>query len=135
MYRPKHFILEELVPEMTHRLFGDKAWEFLDERALMVLDRLREKFGSITVNNWKWGGPRQWSGLRTEESPYGTQYSQHRAGRAFDCVFKAADPETVRTYILEHPEEFPEIGGLELGTPTWVHFDVRHHDGIKAFYP
>lgn len=134
MYKPNHFSVHELVSQETYEKWGEKALMFLDDRALMTLDALREKFGPITVNNWFWDGPRQWSGLRTESSPYGSQYSQHRFGRAFDCVFSNVDDEHVRQYILANPDEFPYINSIELGTPGWLHFDVRNCKRIKTYY-
>lgn len=134
MYKPTHFSVHELVPEHVYNKWGDKALMFLDDRALMTLDALREKWGPITVNNWFWDGPRQWSGLRTEETHYGSQYSQHRFGRAFDCVFHEIDDEDVRQYILANPDEFPYINSIELGTEGWLHFDVRNCKRIKTYY-
>tara|TARA_R110000868_G_scaffold36278_16_gene128896 strand:+ start:313 stop:726 length:414 start_codon:yes stop_codon:yes gene_type:complete len=135
IYTCKHFIIQELVPEHVLNDRGiHKPWELLDPRALITLDALRDKFGSCTVNNWKWGGNREWSGLRTEQSPYGTQYSQHRFGRAFDCIFADHTAEEVRTYVMANPEEFPHIGAIELGT-SWFHFDCRNCNGIMAFNP
>jgi hypothetical protein len=124
MYRCKHFKIEELVPRHVHEDRGNKAWYLLDTRSLQTLDALRDQFGSLTVNNWCWGGNRQWSGLRTEASPYGSQYSQHRFGRAFDCISATVTAETMRQYIMSHPEEFPLITAIEVGV-SWLHFDVR----------
>ncbi len=138
-YKCKHFVIEELVPPQVFKDRGQKAWELLDVRALMTIDALREKFGSMTINNWKWNGDRQWSGLRTSDSPYYSPYSQHSFGRAFDCIFKDISTEEVRVYILENPEEFPYIKGIELdGTKikvSWLHFDVRNVDTLSTFRP
>ena len=95
MYKCKYFDIKELVPEHVYEDRGEKAWELLDNRMLMTLDRLREIYGPITVNDWSWGGENQWRGLRTPESPVGTIYSQHRFGRACDCIFHETDAETV----------------------------------------
>lgn len=136
MYKCEYFMLQELVPKHVYKDRGQKAWELLDDRALRTLDGLRRMFGVTVVNNWHGGGDRQWSGLRTPESPYGSQYSQHRLGQAFDCIFAEKSAEEVREYILSHQHEFPYIRGIELGV-SWLHFDVGNRRGeeIFAFHP
>lgn len=136
MYKCKHFKIQELVPPEVYKDRGDKAWYLLDDRALETLDTLREHFGPTTVNNWLWEGRRMNSGLRTCDSKYGTQYSQHRFGRAFDPIFKGIDTEEVREYVLSHQDEFPHIRGLELKV-AWLHFDIgnRPGDDIYTFNP
>jgi len=134
MYQPEFFSLQELVPKSVYEARGERAWELLDDRLLITLDELRRAFGSITVNTWHKGGNRYWSGLRTEESPYGTEFSQHRFGRAADCLFNHSDINDVRNAILEAPELFPLINSVELDT-SWLHFDVRNCDRIKTYKP
>lgn len=135
-YKCDHFRLHELVPPAVLKDRGEKAWELLDERALITLDLLREKFGKMTINDYQWGGDREWSGLRTPDSPYGTLYSQHRFGRAFDCIFNNLTAEEVREAILDNPYEdtYFRIGSIELGV-SWLHFDTRNCDRIKTYYP
>jgi len=130
------FKIEELVPKEVYQTRGDKAWELLDPNMIKVLDRIKKKFpkGSMTVNNWLWNGDRNWSGLRTPESPYYSKYSQHSFGRAFDAVFSKYTAEEVRQYIIDNLEEFPEVGGIELGI-SWLHIDVRNVEQVKMFYP
>jgi len=134
MYKCEYFKIQELVPRHVYDERGEKAWELLDENMLVTLDQLRRAFGSITVNNWHTGGDRQWSGLRTNDSPYGSQYSQHRFGRAADCLFNHSDVEAVRDVILSQPERFLLINSVELDT-SWLHFDVRNCDRIKTYKP
>jgi len=138
---PEHFIIQELVPPEVFADRGEKAWALLDARVLITLDQLREKFGPIIVNNWHlekmpdWcPNLREWSGLRTEHSPWGTGYSQHRFGRAADCIFRDVLAEEVRQYIFDNLNEFPFINSIELGT-SWLHFDVRNCNRIKTYTP
>jgi len=133
-YKPEFFSIQELVPKAVYEARGEKAWELLDDRLLITLDELRRAFGSITVNNWASGGNRNWSGLRTAESPYGTEFSQHRFGRAADCLFNHSEVDIVRQIILTEPDRFPLIGAVELGTPH-LHFDIRNCERIKTYYP
>lgn len=139
MYITKHFKLQELIPEGLFNQINEQGWELLDDRALMTLDALREKFGSMTINNYAWGGNRNWSGLRTEgfyksTDAYLSSRSQHKYGRAFDVIFKDHTSKSVRDYIVKNPEEFPYITFLEIDI-DWFHFDVRNTTGLKLWSP
>ena len=136
MYQCTHFQIHELVSEDVFNARGQKAWELFDYRALITLDRLRERYGRMTVNNWKWGGDRCWSGLRNPTSPWFSQFSQHTFGRAFDIIFEGVTAEQVRQDILANPNDpcFEFIGSIELGT-SWLHFDVRNCSRIKTYTP
>jgi len=136
MYRCKHFAIHELVPPHVHRKRGDKSWQLLDDRLLITADRLRDRYGPMTINNWHWDGDRQWSGLRTPGSPYYSETSQHSFGRAFDCIFQNVAAEAVRQDILTEPDShaFELINSIEIGV-SWLHFDVRNCDRILAFKP
>ena len=135
-YRCKHFIIQELVPPQVYEARGYKAWELIDVRLLMTLDRLRNRFGSMKINDWKWGGNREWSGLRTPNSPYYSPYSQHTFGRAADILFADITAEEVRQEILADPDNssFDLIYSMELAT-SWLHIDVRNATRIKTFKP
>ena len=134
MYKCKHFIIEELVSPGTHAVRGHKAWQLLDDRLLMTIDMLRDKYGQMTINNWKWNGDREWSGLRTPDSPWYSTYSQHSFGRAVDCIFKDVTAEQVRQDILSNPDDsnFKYINSFEEGT-SWLHIDVRNCDRILTY--
>lgn len=136
MYKCKHFIIQELVPPHVYEERGEKAWELFDDRLLQTIDAIRDHFGvSCTINNWKWGGDRKWSGLRTVESPYYSPYSQHTFGRAADVLVDGLDAERVRQEILKHREEkFPFITAMELDV-SWLHIDTRNHAPVKVFKP
>ena len=136
MYRCDHFEIHELVPPAVLRDRGDRAWELLDERLLIILDRLRERYGKMTVNNYHWDGNRMWSGLRTPNSPYYRTHSQHSFGRAADCLFDEKIAEEVRQDILANPDDpdFELIGSIEVDV-SWLHFDVRNCDRIKTYQP
>lgn len=136
MYTTKWFKIEELVPPQVYKDRGDKAWQLLDDRLLMTLDRLREKYGSMTINNWSYGGNREWSGLRTSDSPYYSKYSQHTYGKAFDIIFKHVTAEKVRQDISANPDAFAFelINSFEEGT-SWLHIDCRNAPRLYTFKP
>ena len=134
LYIPEYFDIRELVPPKAYEDRGVKAWELLDPLLLESIDAVRKMFGPMTINNWNTGGPRQWSGLRTPDSPYYTKYSQHSFGRAADMIPMDADVNEVRNYIILNPQKFPLITGIELQV-AWLHIDVRNTKGVKTFLP
>ncbi len=138
MYKCNHFKIYELVTPEMYNKWGEKCWQLFDERILITLDALRERFGSCVVNDWKWGGRFDDSGFRDENfyssvEAYFRSRSQHKFGRAVDAKFKVPAHE-VRKYILENPDEFPYVTFIEVGplkdgsVMTWVHIDVRNGD-------
>lgn len=135
MYVCEHFKIYELVPPDVYYERQNLAWELMDDRLLITLDRLRERYGMMIINNWHWGGDRYWSGLRTPGSPFYRPYSQHTFGRAADCLFLDLSPKTARKEILENINDFDFelISGVELGV-GWLHIDVRNCERIKKFY-
>lgn len=136
MYKCKYFVIQELVSPGTYKDRGEKAWQLLDDRMLKTLDLLRGKYGSMTVNNWSYGGNREWSGLRTPDSPYFSKYSQHSYGKAADIIFSDTTAEEVRQAILANPDDptFALINSFEENT-SWLHIDVRNVTRLYTFSP
>ena len=138
MKKAKHFKIYELVPPKTYTKYGEKAWWFIDTKLIDLIDAMRDEFGRATINSYKWGGNREWSGLRTPDSDYYSVYSQHSHGRAADIIFNDISSNDVRKRMIENPEKWlaicPSIT-LEDGV-TWVHIDVRNSElGINLFKP
>jgi hypothetical protein len=125
MYKPKNFIIQELVSPGIHKTWGDKAWMFLDTRLLRSIQKLRSHFGPATINNWHIEGDRKYSGLRPFNCHVGAAMSQHKFGRAADMIFRDHTAEEVRQGIKEFPELFHLITFIE-GDVDWLHIDVRH---------
>ena len=152
MYRSNYFSIQEYVPPRVYAQRGERAWQLLDDRLLRSDHALRKKFGAIIINNWhsqhliervqevytnwgvSWNPVREWSGLRTVDSPYYSEFSQHPFGRASDKIFLDVTVAEVREYILKHQDEFPLIMSLELDT-KWLHHDVRNCDRILTYKP
>ena len=144
LYIPKHFRIEELVyPGFyeAHKHRGNLIWLAFDVRVLVTADRLRERYGPITVNDWLWGGAFEESGLRAMSTKTGSELSQHKYGRALDCKFRDCTADEVRadmrvggcfkphTYVdttFEFITCIEEFKGM-----SWFHFDVRNHDARK----
>ena len=124
MYRCKHFGIKELVSQRVYMDKGESAWRFFRPTALQTLDKLRDRYGKVTCNDWAFGGSVHFRGLRLgDEYPASSWYSAHRHGCAFDAVFANATAEEVRHDILARPddEDFRLITELELDV-TWLHF-------------
>ena len=76
----KNLWLDEYIPKELYLKFEKKPHiliGLIDRRLVMADQLLRDKFGSVTINNWWNGGNRNWSGIRTPDSPVYSQTSQH----------------------------------------------------------
>lgn len=136
MYKCKYFQIKELVSPVVYSERGERAWQLLDKRLLVTIDRLRDKFGPMIINNWSWGWHRKYSGLRLPGDEYYSKYSQHSFGRAADCLFENTTVELVRRDIISDPHSFMSkyIKGIEMDVP-WLHIDVRNVSEPIKFYP
>ncbi|HAH24945.1 MAG TPA: hypothetical protein DCL77_14525 [Prolixibacteraceae bacterium] len=125
-----NLFLDEYIPKAMYLKYEKTPWiliGMLDRRLIKADQLLRDKFGSVTINNWWNDGERQWSGIRTEESPDYSLTSQHTFARASDKLFSLATEEEVREYIKVHWRELG-ITCIEKGV-SWVHSDVRWWQG------
>jgi len=118
-YIPKNLYLK--YEKAPHILIGS-----LDIRLIKADQLLRNKFGSVTINNWWSGGDRNWSGLRTSDSPYFSPTSQHSFGRASDKLF-GVGADDVRNYIEQNWQSLG-ITCIEINV-DWIHSDVRWWNG------
>jgi hypothetical protein len=134
MIKSKHFQIHELVPPAVFTMFGENGWWFIDRRLIVLIDAMRDEFGPATINNYRFKGDREWSGLRTPDSPYYKTTSQHSAGRAVDIIFKDISAPDVRKSMLANKEKWlaivPSITlenvdakGNEI---MWTHVDIRN---------
>lgn len=141
-----YFGIEELVGKRTFKKYGERAWRFLDYRALYALLIVREGLDrSITVNDWKWGGKRQQRGLRTIVQQMIKNFfykdklylSAHLFAKAFDFDVKGMSAKSVRLWILTHEDLFPFKIRLE-DLVTWIHLDViweQNNPKVYLFAP
>jgi len=133
------FKIHELVPlRLFNTIHPDVLWDMLDDRLIETIDKLKEIFphGSMTINNYMWGGDRGWSGLRTKDSSYYSPTSQHSLGKAVDIIFSEYTTEEVRQYILNNSDLFPHITRIEEDV-SWLHIDLKYtgKSGITTFKP
>lgn len=132
--KSKYFKIHELVPKSLFDKKGEACWRYIPVAIIESIDKLKERFpeGSMTINNYFWGGTRNWSGLRTSDSPYFSATSMHSFMMAVDIVFSKYTPDEVRKDIMDNPKVYPYIKGLELEV-DWVHLDVRNEDELVTF--
>ncbi len=151
----KYFTPAEVLDPETFQKFGADGLRYFRPEILAALDWRRENYPtttgtrSITVNNWRMGGPRRWSGIRMLNSPDWKPHSAHSFGAAIDDQAEGCTPDQMRAWILEQHEKARKIPGatwethpvlgirrMEMGTPTWTHTDCLEHDqpGILLVY-
>ncbi|RKX19688.1 MAG: hypothetical protein DRP35_07285 [Candidatus Zixiibacteriota bacterium] len=122
-----NFYLDEYIPPALYKKYAAKHPNYLigilDKNLILADQKLRDIFGPIKINTWYSGGDRQWSGIRTPDSSYYKQFSQHSWGRASDKIFLKVTSDEVREYIKKHWQELG-ITAIEKGV-SWVHSDVR----------
>lgn len=144
-YNPEHFVDEEFVDPSTFHRLSQKGLDVLggmDIRMLITADEIREYFDKpMVINNWKWGGNRKWSGLRTKDSENFSYDSQHTYGRALDFYMKGISSQEIRDEIKSHYDvrAFRFITRMEeFDGMSWVHVDCKKWDksnGIYVFKP
>lgn len=152
IYKPKDFILGELVPkkfyEENYPKYKDNLWFIFDKKFLLTLQLLRNRYGKVFMNSWKWGGKDQYRGFRPWDCEIGAKLSQHKFGRAGDPYFQNVTADEVREDLFKKQKEdriqgsvFEYITCIEDGSiaKTWFHFDVRNwkteKDGILVVKP
>jgi hypothetical protein len=142
--------LHEYIPEFLYKKFCDEKPHYLmnmiDPRLIELDQFIRDRFGSVTINNWisikDKDSPlyRQWSGIRTPGSEYYSMFSEHTYGRASDKIFKNVHAEEVREDIEENYSLYQSLGltCIESGT-SWLHSDLRallyNKDQLLIVYP
>jgi hypothetical protein len=131
LYKPQYFDLQELVCKHVYDKFGDTAWQFLDDRTLVVIDWLRRTLNkSISINTWNDGGVQTQSGLRCIQCDLvkskciaGEVYvSAHILGKAYDMTVEGMSAEAVRLWLAKNQDKIPYAIRLEKGV-NWVHLD------------
>ena len=131
----KNLSLHEYLPKELYLQYQGREHlllNLLDPRLVKADPLLRERFGSLTINNWWWGGDRNWSGIRIPNSPYYSLTSQHSHGRASDKVFKLATIEEVIHDVKKNYKSYG-ITAIEEGV-SWLHTDVRwSNNGLITF--
>lgn len=139
-YRCKYFTLKELVcPEMLN-LPEEILWGMFDKRVLKGADKIREKYGVVTINT----GSLKECGLRSMDSKTGAKYSAHKFGRGLDLHIQRIENQwggnkkakieaynRVREQLMAL-SEFDDLN-FEYGI-SWLHIDVVNREN-RLFNP
>jgi len=126
----KNFYLDEFIDKKTYLKYEAKGelWKLrlcIDNRVFDGVQLLRDMLGvPLTINNWSTCGDRNWSGLRTENSPYYSKTSQHSYGRAVDII-SGLGGELMRKFIDKHWVDFRKYFTTVEGNVEWLHIDCR----------
>jgi len=139
-----HFILQEYVPASTFLAHPTHiCLRFVDERILaadtqlkLLLQEFHNEEISITINNWFWGGIRQYSGYRPPGEGPGKPTSTHALAMASDKQFSFKKSKTpiaiadVFGLVMENKADFFALGIRRIedidDTPTWLHWDAAY---------
>jgi len=128
-----NFYLDEFIPKEIYERFANHSKWFIDPRLVSLAQFVRDYFDkSVTINNWIFGGSRNYSGFRPPNTTIGAVYSQHRFGRAIDPIIKGISPDEVRATIRKDKDLFFQAGlrCVEENTPSWTHLDIRNEKKI-----
>lgn len=125
-----YFDVREFVPPQIWNKYGERSIWFVDPKLIEIATLYREFFEApIIINNWYIGGKYMYRGYRPPRINVGTEYSQHKMGRAFDCHSPNITPQEMYKSILDNPEPFMKVGLTALEdinfTTTWLHSDCR----------
>lgn len=129
---PRFFEPQELFPKAKCQQYAgrlDRLWIVLDPRVIITIDRLRERWGALRINDWNAGGTLQHRGWRPHTFTGGAALSQHRWGRATDISSwrGGVTADEMRADCIankDHPA-FEFVSRIESGldAPTWFHWD------------
>jgi hypothetical protein len=136
-------------------VINPKIWRLVDERILWTMDAVRDRYGTIIMNDYLWGGNNQYRGYRPPiELLHKTDYcrknivrtkfssltSQHCNGRAADSKSRKVTAEEVRADIRKNPDAriWRFVTTVE-DNISWLHLDCRNWNrnasGIMFFDP
>lgn len=144
-YKCEYFDIRELVSPSVYEAKGDRCWRWFDPVALKGLDKLREKFGPLTINNWHSGGDRKYSGFHMKGEYNRSEFSGHRMWGSFDLIPVRLSPKKMRIDLLgDEPTQnavrpviigFEEITELEYNI-NWFHVRFCSNiDGVLVYKP
>jgi len=136
------FLLEEYVSKEVFEEYGHRAVRFIstalieaDTQLVIDLEAHFKRPISCTINNWKWGGQRNNSGLRMPGTTYYSKWSLHSMGSASDKQFKFKDgeKEVLRTrevygFIKQNETRYYNMGIRRMenikDATSWIHWDT-----------
>lgn len=148
----QNFDVREFVSKAIYARFGVNSTWFVKKQTVDTAEFYKEFFRNyyqlkypgkvkdvlIVVNNWHYGGKKQYSGYRDPACTEGADLSQHRTSNAFDCeiqiVFnddkkQEADYKEIHQVIQDNEQLFLSKGVTCLEDVSvasgWLHTDFR----------
>lgn len=148
----ENFDIREFVPRSIWNRFGEKSIWFIRPEVIKIAQAYKDLFTThyqsqhknvasvaIKINDWMYGGGKQFSGFRPPESNIGAALSQHRFGNAFDCEIiivykdgtrKEADYAEVHRVVKANWAYLSRIGLTTIESlkdaAGWLHSDCRN---------
>jgi len=122
-FKVKEFMMHEDTCKKAGISESDRLTLVLNEQILVGIQKLRDRFGSITIN----------SGYRNEKyclSIGSTSSSKHIRGMAID--FACSNIPVFKSYIHNHYKEL-NIYSLEKNTIGYIHIDCYKYKGNSLF--
>jgi hypothetical protein len=135
-YEPKWFKPYELVPKFLYDSYGASSLRFLDNRILWTIDKLRDRYGVIVCNDWKWGGQFDSRGYRPPNDPDGSNLSAHKRSMAVDLAPVDITAEEIRQDIKQnkYPDDFKFITLIE-DNVNWLHISCENVQKLTVINP
>lgn len=135
--KSEYFKLYELLPK---ELYYDEesGWDWIDSRLIATLDWLRKETGvPLIVNNWKWGGKRNFCGARIPASAdfsYGSRHTLRtdRKVMAADIISTKMSAAQMRNLIRRKKNELPYPVRIERYV-SWLHIDVDNPGLVQVY--
>ncbi|NDV45511.1 hypothetical protein D0T49_00390 [Paludibacter sp. 221] len=140
MKKSKYFKITELVCKHVFDRFGEKAWMFVSDDFITMLDFIKELFSdkNVIINNWNVGGQFSQRGIRCNlcslvSSKKVAYLSAHVTANGFDFSIPGLTADEVRKTIEVNENKLPFPIRLEDGesAPTWCHIDWHKTDDNK----
>lgn len=147
MYKPKSFVLSELMPPQEMARFGESlCWSFLNPALLVTLQTIRNRHGRLRPNTSALGmhqrGFRgeafvnQTSGSNTSSKRLNfiRSGSAHKRGDAVDFDPLDTTIAAIHKDFRDNPDKYPFLSFVEVDV-NWVHIDVRNAPDITFWSP
>lgn len=140
----KNIAWYEVFNKHYYHKWKSTPWKFqqkLDNRIITAQQKLIERFGTMVLNDWYWGGNNDSRGWRPPEDPDGAEFSDHKYGRALDSVPQKITLKEIHLDIVKNPSFYLDIGittieSIDYAT-SWLHISNRWHiyDDILVVEP
>lgn len=133
----KNFYLDEFIPKQLY--LANPTWKLyrlIDKRLFALHQKVRDRHGAMTLNDWIHGGKRNWSGLRLPNSSYYSLFSDHSYGRAGDNIMIKDINEVWNDIKTNYKKIYQPLGltMIETGKEiTWLHMGIGNTNMNSLF--